>query len=340
MKAQHLLIVLLQVSNITLSSGLLDVFAAATSYVVNTFFERDGLLPFDRKRLKEDLKDSLFGQHIVCDVVLKAVTSFMTDSKPNKPLVLSFHGTAGTGKNHVTKIIARNVYEKGEDSEHVRTYIAKHHFPNKNELDLYSAQLKQWIHGNVSSFPRSMFIFDEMEKMHPELIDTLKAFLDYNARVDGVSFRNAVFIFLSNSGGNVITEVALDFWREGKDREKIWMNSKELETKIFQDIFNNKKSGFLYSSIIDHHLVDHYIPFLPLELKHVRQCVMAEMIHLKINQDYDLADKVARDMPFFPEKQKIFALKGCKSVRQKLMLHIEDNEHAALPDLEKYSKEN
>ncbi|XP_073679555.1 torsin family 1 like 1 [Garra rufa] len=323
MKERHLLIVLLLVSNIALSSGFLDVLAAAASYVINRFYELDELLPFDSKRLKEDLRDSLFGQHIVSDVVLKAVTSFMTDRNPNKPLALSFHGTAGVGKNHVAKIIARNVYKKGDKSKHVQMYISMHHFPHKGNLDLYSAQLKQWIHGNISSFPRSMFIFDEMDKMPPQLIDVLKPFLDYNARVDGVSFSNAIFIFLSNAGGNVIAQVALDFWREGKDREELWMNSKELETNILQNIFNDKNSGFLHSTIIDHHLVDHYIPFLPLELKHVRQCVMAEMVHLDMPVDNDLADKVARAMPYYPENEQIFAVKGCKSVRQKLVLHAD-----------------
>ncbi|XP_077074847.1 torsin-1A-like [Siphateles boraxobius] len=323
MKVRLLLVVLL-VSNITVSSGFLDVLAAAASYVVNKIFERDGLLPFDPKGLEKDLRDSLFGQHIASDVVLKSVTSFMTDSMPNKPLVLSFHGTAGVGKNHVAKIIARNIYEKGENSEHVHMYISEHHFPHKEKSDSYSAQLKQWISKSVSSFPRSMFIFDEMDKMQPKLIDTIKAFLDYNARVDGVSFQNALFIFLSNAGGNVIAEVALDSWREGKDREELWMNSKEMETKIFRNIFNDKNSGFQHSSLIDHHLVDHYIPFLPLELKHVRQCVMAEMVHLNMTEDFDLADKVARDMPFFPEKEKIFSVKGCKSVRQKLVLQMDE----------------
>ncbi|XP_039508769.1 torsin-1A-like [Pimephales promelas] len=321
---ERLLLVLLLVSNITLSSGFLDVFAAAASYVVYTFFERDGLLPFDPKGLEKDLRDSLFGQHIASDVVLKAVTSFMTDSKPNKPLVLSFHGTTGVGKNHVAKIIARNIYEKGENSKHVHIYISEHHFPHKEKSDLYSAQLKQWISESVSSFPRSMFIFDEMDKMQPKLIDTIKPFLDYNARVDGVSFHNALFIFLSNAGGNVIAEVALDSWREGKDREELWMNSKDMETKIFRNIFNDKNSGFQHSSLIDHHLVDHYIPFLPLELKHVRQCVVAEMVHLNMTEDFDLADKVAREMPFFPEKEKIFSVKGCKSVRQKLVLQMDE----------------
>ncbi len=58
------------------------------------------------------------------------------------------------------------------------------------------AQLKQEIYKSVSSFPRSMFIFDEMDKMQPQLIDVIKPFLDYNARADGVLFRNAIFIFL------------------------------------------------------------------------------------------------------------------------------------------------
>ncbi len=81
--------------------------------------------------------------------------------------------------------------------------------------------------------------------------------------------------------------------------------------------------GFSHSSLIDHHLIDHYIPFLPLEMQHVYQCVIAEMIHLKIMPNYYLAGEVAREMPYYPEKERIFAVKGCKSVRQKLVLYID-----------------
>ncbi|XP_026092949.1 torsin-1A-like [Carassius auratus] len=322
MKAQHFVVVLLLVSNITLSSGFLDMFVAAAS-VVYTYFERDDLLPFDSKRLEADLRENFFGQHIASNVIQRAVSSFMTDSNPNKPLVLSFHGTSGTGKNHASKIIARNVYEKGENSKHVHLFISEHHFPHTKNLRLHSAHLKQQIHESVSRFPRSMFIFDEMEKMQPQLIDAIKPFLDYNARVDGVSFRKAIFIFLSNADGNVITGVTLDFWRKGIHREKIWMDSNELEIKISENIFNDKKGGFLRSSIIDEHLIDHCIPFLPLEMKHVRQCVLVQMAHLNITQDFDLADQVARDMPYFPKEERVFAVKGCKSVRQKLSLYID-----------------
>ncbi|KAK2885312.1 hypothetical protein Q8A67_016149 [Cirrhinus molitorella] len=281
--------------------------------MIKRFFDPDDL-SFDSGRLKADLEKSLFGQHIASDVVFKAVSSFMTDSNPNKPLVLSFHGTTGTGKNYVTKIIARNLYKKGEHSKHIHLFLPDLHFSDP-------AQIKQLIHKSVSNFPCSMFIFDEVDMMQPQMIDGIKHFLDYNSYVDGVSFRNAIFVFLSNAGGNVISEVALGFWREGRRREEIMMNSMELEAKISQHIMNEETGGFSQSSLINKHLIDHYVPFLPLELEHVRQCVMAEMVHMKMTQDYDLADKVARDRPFFPEKEKIFAVKGCKTVRQKLALY-------------------
>ncbi len=50
MKVRHLLTVLLLVSNITLSSGVLDVFAAVASYMLDKFLDRDDLLPFDPNR--------------------------------------------------------------------------------------------------------------------------------------------------------------------------------------------------------------------------------------------------------------------------------------------------
>lgn len=57
-------------------------------------------------------------------------------------------------------------------------------------------QLQSWIRGNVSICPRSLFIFDEMDKMHAGLIDSIKPFLDYYELLDGVSYRQAIFIFL------------------------------------------------------------------------------------------------------------------------------------------------
>lgn len=48
----------------------------------------------------------------------------------------------------------------------------------------------------MSACASSVFIFDEMDKLHPGLIDAIKPFLDYYEQVGGVSYRKAVFIFL------------------------------------------------------------------------------------------------------------------------------------------------
>ncbi|RXN35853.1 torsin-1A-like isoform X1 [Labeo rohita] len=89
-----------------------------------------------------------------------------------------------------------------------------------------------------------MFIFDEVDKMQPQLIDAIKPFLDYNAC--GVSCNKAIFIFLSNAGKNVILDLALDFWRRGRNRKEIRMNSKGLKILISKNISKND-TGFILS---------------------------------------------------------------------------------------------
>ncbi len=56
--------------------------------------------------------------------------------------------------------------------------------------------LRSWIIGNVSACERSLFVFDEMDKMDEGTIDAIKPFIDYHPQVNGVDFRKSVFIFL------------------------------------------------------------------------------------------------------------------------------------------------
>ncbi|XP_069741261.1 torsin-1B-like isoform X2 [Narcine bancroftii] len=189
--------------------------------------------------LKMDLDDKLFGQHIAKQVVLKAVNGFMRNPNPKKPLTLSLHGWTGTGKNLLSEIIAENIYRNGMKSKYVHQFIATLHFPHLEYFSHYKEQLQKWIRGNVSLCARSIFIFDEMDKMQAGLIDAIKPYLDYYENIDGVVYRKAIFIFLSNAGGERITEIALDFWQKGNKREDIQL--KDLESKVSIGIFNNKK---------------------------------------------------------------------------------------------------
>ncbi|KAJ7414153.1 Torsin-1A [Willisornis vidua] len=189
-------------------------------------------------------------------------------------------------------------------------------------------QLQNWIRGNVSACPSSVFIFDEMDKMHPGVIDAIKPFLDYYEEVDGVSYRKAIFIFLStvhfdfmtsNAGGDLINKAALDFWTSGKRREDIQL--KDLEPMLSVGVFNNKNSGLWHSSIIDRNLIDYFVPFLPLEHRHVKMCVRAEMAARGYAVNEEVVQAVADEMTYFPKEQKIYSDKGCKTVQAKLDIH-------------------
>lgn len=44
----------------------------------------------------------------------------------------------------------------------------------------------------------------------------------------------------SNAGGESIIQTALDFWKQGRDREEIEL--KDLETSLSLSVFNNNQS--------------------------------------------------------------------------------------------------
>ncbi|XP_075416765.1 torsin-1B isoform X2 [Tenrec ecaudatus] len=153
--------------------------------------------PLNASALKLDLEEKLFGQHLATEVILKALTGFRNNKNPKKPLSLSLHGWAGTGKNFVSQIVTEHLHSKGLKSNFVHLFVSTLHFPHETKIKLYQDQLQKWIRGNVTACASSVFIFDEMDKLHPGLIDAIKPFLDYYEQVDGVSYRKAIFIFLS-----------------------------------------------------------------------------------------------------------------------------------------------
>ncbi|KAM4696913.1 torsin-1A-like [Rhinophrynus dorsalis] len=274
----------------------------------------------NKTALHEDLSQKLFGQHLAHDVISRALIGFMSNPNPKKPLALSLHGWTGTGKNFVSKIIAENLYDMGMNSKYVHLFTSTLHFQHDSLIHLYKDQLQSWIRENVTKCARSIFIFDEMDKMHPGLIDAIKPYLDYYDHIDGVSYRKSIFIFLSNAGGDLITRKVLDFWRTGKRREDLQL--KDFETVLSVGIFNSNNSGFWHSNLIDKNLIDFFVPFLPLEYKHVKKCVMAELQQRGYMADEELASKVAKDLTYFPKDEKIFSDKGCKTVSAKLDLHL------------------
>ncbi|XP_078082380.1 torsin-1A-like [Mustelus asterias] len=279
----------------------------------------DKWISLDVKGLEKDFANKLFGQHVAREVIIKAVTGSLRTPNPKKPLTMSLHGDSGTGKNFASQLLAQNLYRNGMNSKNVHVFVSTLHFPHAQLIDQYQNELQMWIRGNVTSCPRSMFIFDEMDKMHPGLINAIKPFLDYTSAVDKVDYRKAIFIFLSNTGGDQIREFTLSRLLSGKERESIKLS--ELEDELSITVFNNHNSGFWQTNLIQTNLIDHFIPFLPLEFKHVVSCVRAELASRRVNGE-SFVNTIASSMVYYPKEEKLLSVKGCKTVASKVNLYF------------------
>ncbi|XP_073941305.1 torsin-1B-like [Choristoneura fumiferana] len=162
----------------------------------------------------------------------------------------------------------------------------------------------------VKKCPSSLIIFDEIHDMCPSILEVVKPMLDHHHAIDGVDFRDSIFIFISNIGGGEIASTLLDLYAQGVRRNNV-------EFHNFEPIIRKTAyytGGFKKSSTIANHLIDHYIPFLPLEQQHVEQCARAE---LRAHGVFDPSEAMMADamtvITYGPtEEQPIFANNGCK----------------------------
>uniref|UniRef100_A0A8C0H084 Torsin family 3 member A n=1 Tax=Chelonoidis abingdonii TaxID=106734 RepID=A0A8C0H084_CHEAB len=268
---------------------------------------------FHSAGLELDLSRRLHGQHLAKDVILKAVQGFLETPQSEKALALSFHGWSGTGKNFVARMIADHLYRDGLKSECVKVFISLFHFPHPKYVDLYKVQLKKQISEMVQLCKQSLFIFDEAEKLHSGLLDAIKPYVDHYDSIDGVDYRSSIFLFLSNTGGNIINQVTLDFWRAGRAREEITM---EYLDALVALVFI-ADGGFAHSHLLQENLIDFFVPFLPLENHHVKLCVRDAFLARGLPYTEEVLDEVVRMMVFIPE-EKLFSAQGCKSVSHRI----------------------
>jgi hypothetical protein len=281
-------------------------------------------IPFDFTRLDNSLREHLFGQHIAHHVVLSALKAhFKENVRPKKALAFSFHGLSGTGKTYTTQFIINSLFKNGPKSKYTHFFTGRNHFTTESKADIYKVNLIDWIKSNVSACDRSLFIFDEVDKIPKGVLDAVTPFLDYHEEIDGVDFRKAIFIFLSNTGGSLIAEKLLDMWGKGTKREDIKL--KDFEDMIRKGAFN-EKGGLHKCESIESNVIDHYVPFLPMEESHVRQCIQAEFRSRWVNSPREEhVREVLKYMTFGPEPQKLFSNSGCKRISSKVAALMEQS---------------
>lgn len=95
--------------------------------------------------------------------------------------------------------------------------------------------------------PYSVILFDEIEKAHQEIFNTLLQIMDDGIITDAkgrkVNFKNTIIIMTSNLGGDMIREGSIGFASD--DRARSLINEKEMSEKIHEQLKKHFKPEFL-----------------------------------------------------------------------------------------------
>lgn len=114
--------------------------------------------------LECDLALNLVGQPLVRQQLMKGLQQFLHSPSPAKPLVLSFHGSTGTGKTYVSTMLVRHLFQGGLGSPYVHHFSPIVHFPHAEHIEQYKVRpplsaarfsFGLWLHpGDPQHVPR------------------------------------------------------------------------------------------------------------------------------------------------------------------------------------------
>jgi ATP-dependent Clp protease ATP-binding subunit ClpB len=173
--------------------------------------ERDKLL-----RLDEVLHERVVGQdeavRVVSDAIIRARSGIKDPRRPIGAFI--FLGPTGVGKTELAKTLAAALF----DSEDNMVRLDMSEYQERHTVSRLVGALPGYVgyeEGGqlteaVRRKPYSVVLFDEIEKAHPDVFNTLLQVLDDGRLTDAqgrtVNFRNTVLIMTSNIGSQYLLE--------------------------------------------------------------------------------------------------------------------------------------
>lgn len=192
--------------------------------------------------LEEILHKRVVGQDEAINAVSKAIRRARVGLQDSKRPIGSFlfMGPTGVGKTELSKAIAEALFDNENNivridmSEYMESHTVSKLIgspPGYVGFD-EGGQLTE----QVRRKPYSVVLFDEIEKAHPEVLNSLLQILDDGRLTDSkgrtVSFKNTVIIMTSNIGANEIRSKQLGFATDS--------SAKASERDIYMDALKKK----------------------------------------------------------------------------------------------------
>ncbi len=193
-------------------------------------------------KMEDRLKARVIGQEQAIQVVSNAVRRARAGLQdPNRPIgSFIFLGPTGVGKTELCRALAEFLF----DDEQAMVRLDMSEFMEKHSVARLIGAPPGYVGYEEGGYlteavrrrPYSVVLFDEIEKAHPEVFNTLLQILEDGRMTDGqgrtVDFKNTVIIMTSNLGSQYIQDLG----------EK---NRKEMERRVTAALREAFKPEFL-----------------------------------------------------------------------------------------------
>ena len=273
-----------------------------------------------------DLKAKVIGQDHAIEKIAKAIRRNRMGLKdPNKPIgSFIFIGPTGVGKTQLAKELASIMF--GDPDALIRVDMSE--YMEKFEATKLIGAPPGYIgHEDggqltekVRRKPYSIVLFDEIEKAHPDIFNTMLQILDEGSITDGmgrkINFKNTLIILTSNVGQRNLQDYGggMGFTTKSKqdkaETENEILLKKELQ-KTFSPEFINRLDDIVYFKGLEK---DDIIHILDVEINKIMPRL--ESLGYKVKVSQDLKEKIAEN-GFDPKF-------GARPIKRMLQKYVED----------------
>jgi ATP-dependent Clp protease ATP-binding subunit ClpC len=273
--------------------------------------------------MEDELHKRIIGQHDAIQAVSKAIRRTRAGLKdPRRPSgSFIFLGPSGVGKTETAKALTEFLFGQ-EDSLiqlDMSEYMEKHTVsrlvgspPGYVGYD-EGGQLTEAVRRK----PFSVVLFDEIEKAHPDVFNTLLQILEEGRLTDAqgrtVDFKNTVIIMTSNLGTRDLHKKAVGFHME--DKQLSYEHMKERVTEELKKHFRPEFINRLDEIIVFHELeMDELKLIVDLMLTRVRDQLSSQHLDLALT---DSAKEYLGQQGYDPEL-------GARPLRRAIQRLLED----------------
>ncbi len=275
----------------------------------------DHVLRYDLEGLEKTLRREVFGQQGAVEGLLSHLKDYLSTYVHNKPLVVSLHGPSGVGKSHLGRLLAGH-FRSVVGETLVLQYYVLHHCPQEADALQCAHELSSLISEMVERAEEEekipLFIFDEAEHMHNEILDALWQLV---ATKQSNEYLNAIYLFLSNLGHAHITKHML----YNSSSISMAMSPSGRHSNLVKEL-----TPILRNTLEKLHRLWAEVDILPLgllERGHVMECFLEEMTREGFYPDHTNIERLAGEIEYYPEVGgHQYSQTGCKQVVAKVNL--------------------